>query len=145
MYATSRKGRGELTDDGHHVPAVGSASSFLSANNVGAGGTSSTKAKKPPGTQAPPGEGKRARRNAARRAREADTANRERQKQAAKDKRSQKGGGKGKGGKTNRADEECYKWSRDVGGCQQPCPFGRKHLPCPRCQGMHPHRQECPA
>ena len=73
-------------------------------------------------------------------------ANREKQRQAAKDKRArEKGGGKAKGGKGNRAKEECYKWSRDVGGCQQPCPFGCKHIPCPRCQGMHPHRQDCPA
>lgn len=41
--------------------------------------------------------------------------------------------GKGKG----KQNEDCYIYNRDVGGCTEPCPNGRRHQ-CEYCGGAHP-------
>jgi hypothetical protein len=43
------------------------------------------------------------------------------------------GAGKGKG----KQFEDCYAYNRDVGGCTEPCPNGRRHQ-CEHCCGAHP-------
>ena len=58
-----------------------------------------------------------------------------------------KGGGKG-GKNLPLAQQLCYVWSRDPNVCAppgQPCPKGRAHPPCPKCQKLHPWAHPCPA
>jgi uncharacterized membrane protein YgcG len=55
-----------------------------------------------------------------------------------------KKGPKGKGGKAGKGKgkqhEDCYIYNRDVGGCSEPCPNGRRHQ-CEYCGGAHPGTQ----
>ena len=91
-----------------------------------------------------PGTGKRAKRNAAKRAKQAEDTRREQQRADAKAK-DVRAGGKDKGGKGKRSTQDCYKWTRDEGGCTTPCPDGRRHPACPRCHKEHPWRAACPS
>ena len=144
LYLSSLKSKGEIVDDGHHVLGVPPASGYLAIADGASAGSGMTGVKKTglKGVPSAPGEGKKAKRNAARQAAELRKL---RQFQQDVKGGKIKGGGKNKtkgGGK--RSGETCFRWTKDDCGCTDPCPNGRQHPVCPLCKKSHPWKQPCP-
>ena len=149
LFLTSLKARGEITDDGHHTAGINS-----SAPTVGTLSLQAPDARGRGAPRAPPQPGKNAARNAAKRAAKAKAAAAAASAAAQAGHQPQpkpkaKGGGKKgeKGGFNNglpRDQQECFRHTKDPGGCSEPCPAGRAHPACPRCGGHHAWRKPCP-
>ena len=137
LYMSSLRSRPELVDEGHHVIVPGAPGGVRAGEASGGAAPLSRRAK--------------AKAAAKKKEREADKKKekehvRDRTPPAPKPKDRRagpKGEGKGKDPKP-RAEQICWKWVHDVGGCADVCPDNRLHPVCPKCRRAHPHRSACP-
>ena len=145
MFMANLKGRPDIADEGHH--AVGLRGVQDSSGGGGGGG----RKRQPANDVKKPGSGRRARQNAAKRAKK-EAEGKEKIRVVVTPPVERKGGGKdrgggkpAKGGGKNRSEQDCYRFTKDADGCPTPCPQGRRHPPHDVCGKVHPWRHVCPA